>query len=178
MNKVLFLLFILVTFLMACNSQSKNDEGKVNAIKYAEESVFNNMTGIKSIEVTCIDSVLIDDIIDEESFSKITNDFANGDVDETTLKTVVDSLSEIKKDIYLTWNGGSRKNDVRGKYLGLWHSIYTVTAIMESGANHNIRVLMAKDGITPYMTEEDFKEQQRKNKGIINAMTNKFNWNY
>lgn len=161
--------------IVSCDNK---DNGASNASKYAEESTFSKMEGVKSIEVTAIDSVLTDEMMDESSFIALADKVTAGTVPEERLRETADSLHEIGRDIYLTWNGGDRKDAVRAKYPGRWRILYTITATLESGAKKSIRVMMKEDGVTPDMTEDEFKQQEQKKSGVIRIMTGDYNWNY
>ncbi len=175
MKKIILTLAVLLT--IACSGeQSKYGQGGENAVKYAKESTFNGLSGVKDVQITAVDSVLTDDMLDEADFVKKTEGIVNGSVTEEEIHMMVDSVSTISRDIYLTWVGDHRKDSIREKYAGHWHMLYSVTATLESGAKKTVGVVMDSDGVTPIMTDKEYKEQQKKKRGVIQAMTQTFNW--
>ena len=177
MKKTMILLVTVLT-MAACggSQQGSIDKGKENAVKYAREAVFDNMTGVKSISVTKTDSVLTDDMIDEQAVEEKANALITGHLSEDDFKSTLDSINTIICDIWSTWQGGYRKTQVEGKYPGQWRFIYTVTAVMESGAEHYIRVLMKHDGNTPDMTEYEYRNKQKNKHGVLQALTRELRW--
>lgn len=169
--KKIITVMMMAAALAGCSDEQHISQAEANAIQYARESVFDKMTGVESVSVTASDSVLTDDMIDEQHFETLANDMVSGKVSEDEFRFALDSIGTVLHDIWKTWRGDYYKEDVEGKYPGHWHAIYTVTATMKSGAEHKVRVLMKRDGITPDMTEDEYRNKQKKKQGVLKAVT-------
>lgn len=176
MKKKLFVLSFSALLTACSGSDKAADTAADNAVKYAKESVFDKMIGVKSVEVTATDSVLTDDMIDEAAIETLADGVANGAIHEDSLRNALDNAGSVIYDIWSTWRGGARRDGVRGKYTGRWHIVYTVTATMESGAQHDVTVLMDTDRTTPMMNGDEYAQKQREKKGVLQALTRELVW--
>lgn len=171
----------ILSLIICCDKNVNNQYGQSgnNAIQYVKENSEVKSDVIESIEITQVDSLLSDDILDERAFKEKADIFYKTDNKEEFGKTVDEVATQVR-DLYSSWRYGERNDSLRklSKYQDAWRLVYTVTITTKSTAQHNIRVLMDKDGITPQMTEKEFKERMNKRSGLIEAMTTKLNWDW
>ncbi|MBR6179590.1 MAG: hypothetical protein IKR05_10910 [Prevotella sp.] len=182
---LLFSSMIVASMLLACcgnssTTSNKYGESGANAIQYVTESTDIQSENIESIDITSVDSLLTDDILDEKAFKEKCDAFYEQKISKDEFGKIVDEAAITMRDLYSSWRYGERNDSLRklSQYNGAWRLVYTITVTTKSTAQHNVRVLMKEDGITPLMTEKDFKEKMNKRSGLIEAMTTKLNWDW
>lgn len=180
MKKYIYLSGVLFLLLMSC-SKGNNEygQGGENAIKYAIEQSDIELDNLENIEVTDADSMLTGLLYNEQEFKEKSDAFIENRISKEEFEVIVQEESNAMRDIYKLWRYGDNKDSLKsiGKYKDAWSLVYTITIIQKSMAHKNIRVIMEEDGITPKMTEDEFKAMMDK-ESVIAALVGKLNWNW
>lgn len=151
--------------LMGCNSNGGIvDQGSDNACQYAKEKIGVLSENIESMEVVKVDS-LLSNIGLSFGFTrahKAAVGFLANEITSTDYLAVLDSLSGEVDNVSNSWKYGDVVNDSLHEIDRLdsqWRRVYTVSIKMKSGTSEECRVMMDRDGITPYMTEMEMKQE-------------------
>ena len=182
MKKYIYLsgVLFLSLLLMSCSKgNNKYGQGGKNAIKYAIEQSNIEPDNLENIEVTDADSMLTGLLYNEQEFKEKSDAFVENRNSKEEFEVIVQEESNVMRDIYHLWRYGDNKDSLKsiGKYKDAWSLVYTITITEKSTAHKNIRVIMEEDGITPKMTEDEFKVMMGK-ESIITALVGKLNWNW
>lgn len=142
MKKVLFLLLIA---LAACSS-SKFGKGGDNATQYVREQIVNS-EGIESVEATEEKDIYVLNWLKcELMLDSIVSD---GEDRDKAYNKAVDFADSINEAIL-----GMKQTNAPG-YM---QKMYVVTVIYKSTKKEPHLVIMARDGVTPFMTYDEYDE--------------------
>lgn len=166
MRKSVLIIVLLVVTMIACNTeQSKYGEGGRNACQYIREKLTEQVDNIQNVEVIGEDSMLSPYLLSlgtVEIYSR-HSDFYGKEITIEQWHTFTDSMMTLGMDVTHTWLMDKNYNDSLrqlSKYHGLWRKAYLVEVTMKSGKNLNYRVCMNEDGITPYITQDEFMKKR------------------
>ena len=155
MKKIIY--FAAVALLMvACKPK---DAGAEHAVAYVREQVPELASSIESIEVTGVDTLLGLEILfySQVEIPRKNAEFWENKITAQEYRAFIDSMVNVVNDIDCSWRFGIVVNDSLrklGKYQHCWRRVYNVCVTMKSGVVKTSRVLMDKDGITPFMLEK------------------------
>lgn len=157
MKKVMLL--IMAVAIIACG---ETDQGRKNACQYVREQMPEQLVNIKSVEVVKVDSVISPFTISlgTSEIHSMRSDYYGGGIAIEEWRAYSDSMLSIGLDAERSWIMLKEWNDslkMLSKYTELWRKAYLVEVTMKSGAIKQYRVCMNEDGITPFMTFEQFK---------------------
>ena len=156
--------------MVACNQKDGgmfNDpygQGGKNAVQYLKERTISVASEIDKMEVTGVDTILCDRslVLNSVTFAKAGADFWEGKINKNEYQDIIDQFSQKLTDITNSWMYGIVTNDSLhklSKYADDWRVVYTIETTMKSTDTKLTRVMMDRDGLKPYMTENEFTEE-------------------
>jgi len=160
------LLFLTITTLISCVP-----EGEKNAIQYIREIINESpkysIDDVQSIDVVGTDSAITMEAMITPSLevNKLGAGYLQGKVKRETYGKAVTNANEILYDVYSSFDSGLVVNDSLKKlvkYEGMWRKVYTVRITNKSKTYKFVRVIMDRDGVTPFMTEAEFGSELQK----------------
>lgn len=165
-----FLFIMAVVVMVACNQKGGgifNDpygQGGKNAVQYLKERTLSVASEIDKMEVTGVDTFLCDRslVLNSVAFAKAGADFWEGKISKKEYQNIIDQLSQSHTDITNSWMYGIVTNDSLhklSKYNNDWRVVYTIETTMKSTDTKRTRVMMERDGLKPYMTENEFTKE-------------------
>ncbi len=171
------LLFLTIITLISCVP-----EGEKNAIQYIREKIHESnkysIDDVQSIDVVGTDSAItvVDMSILFGEIYRLGTGYLQGKVNRETYGKALTNANEMLYDIYCSFDRGMVVNDSLKKlvkYKDMWRKVYTVRITNKSKTYKFVRVMMDRDGVTPFMTEAEFgSELQKYQDEIQNAQEN------
>ena len=152
---------MLATVLTACDSEKmKYGQGGRNACQYVREQIPEQAENIERVEVIDEDSLLGVEylVTGDVAVCEAETDYYKGRISRQRLDAIIDSVARSLQDVQESWTVGIVVNDSLRrleKYRSHWRQVYTVQVTMKSGVTKYPRVLMDRNGPTPYCMEKD-----------------------
>lgn len=146
-------------------------EGEKNAIQYIREIINESskysIDNVQSIDVVGTDSAITVVAMATPSveISRLGAGYLQGKVKRETYGKALTNANKMLYDIYSSFDRGVLVNDSLKKlvkYEGMWRKVYTVRITNKSKTYKHVRVIMDRDGVTPFMTEAEFGNQLQK----------------
>ncbi len=182
MKNILLLGVIIMTLFVCCgkNQGNKYGRGGTNACQFAIEKAGIQSEIIKSVDITYVDSLLTDDVLDEKKLKEKSYACYEKKISEKEFDKIKQEEETKMRDLFLSWKFKEKNDSLKklAKYQGALKLVYTVTITTKSTAQQNYRVLMNEDGITPLMTEKEFKEKMNKTPFLVKAFIPFLNWDW
>ena len=162
--KTIFYLAAVALLMAACQPK---DVGAEHAVEFVREQVPEMAQSIESIEVTGVDTLLglMPLIYSQVEVPRKNVEFWENKITAQQYRAFIDSMVNVANDIDWSWRYGSVVNDSLRKlekYQHCWRRVYNVCVTMKSGVVKTPRVLMDKDGITPFMLEREVGKEIQK----------------
>lgn len=182
MKRFIYFGVVTITLLVCCSKKpgSSYGQGGTNACQYVIEKAGIQSDIIESVEITRVDSLLTDKILDEKNLKEKSYACFEKKISEDEFHAVIQEEGTKMRDLFLSWKFQDKNDSIKklSKYQGALSLVYTVTITTKSTAQQNIRVLMKEDGITPLMTENEFKEKMNKEPFLIKALETLPSWDW